>query len=113
MVEQSLVLDSIFLSLADATRRDMLELLRTYSSMTISDIAIHYRLTFAAVSKHLKVLEQARLVSKRKKGRHQIVTLSAPAFEEANQYLKKYESLWNDRLDRLELLLNQTGGSHE
>lgn len=107
MVEYTATLDSIFLSLADATRRDMLRLIKLYDRMTIGDIAVHYRLTFAAVSKHVMVLERAKLVHKQKKGRQQFVTLNAYAFKQAEKYLHQYEQLWSDRLNRLdEILLN-------
>ena len=107
MVEYNASLDSIFLSLADSTRRDMLRLLKIYDRMSIGDIALHYRLTFAAVSKHLKVLEHANLIRKQKKGRQQIVRLNASAFQSADTYLKQYEQLWQDRFDRLEALLKE------
>lgn len=105
MVECNLELDSIFLSLSDGTRRDILRLLRLYEKLSVSDIALHYQLTYAAVSKHLKVLESARLVKKRRSGKHQIVSLATPAFKEMNDYLRDYESLWNDRFVRMEKLL--------
>lgn len=107
MVEYNSTLDSIFLSLADATRRDMLRLLNVYQSMSVGEIAAHYRLTFAGVSKHIKVLESARLVRKRRKGKMQMVSLNAKAFRQADEYIKHYEQLWNDRFDRLEILLDE------
>lgn len=105
MVEYNYTLDNIFLSLADSTRRDMLRLLTIYEKMSIGDIALHYKMTFAGVSKHLKVLEQAKLISKKKKGRQQIVTLNSTAFKVADTYVKQYEQLWQDRFDRLDELL--------
>lgn len=107
MVEYNTKLDLIFLSLADATRRDMLRLLDVYKTMSVGQIAAHYRMTFAGVSKHLKVLERAKLIGKKRKGKMQMVHLSSTAFQEANQYIKQYERLWNDRFDRLEILLNE------
>ena len=107
MVEYNSTLDSIFLSLADATRRDMLRLLNVHQSLSIGEIAAHYRLSFAGVSKHIKVLESACLVRKKRKGKMQMVSLDAKAFRQADSYLKHYEQLWNDRFDRLEILLNE------
>ena len=107
MVEYETQLDSIFLSLADTTRRDMLRLLNVYGSLSIGEIASHYRLTFAGVSKHVKVLESARLVVKKRKGQQRIVHLSPSAFKSADEYLKNYEAIWNERFDRLDKLLKE------
>ncbi len=106
MVEYSLQLDSIFGALADPIRRDILLRGLLHKEMTVSDVAKPYKLTYAAISKHLKVLEKAKLVVKRKKGREQFVQLSAGAFADANSYLKEYERLWNSRLDSLETYLS-------
>lgn len=105
MVEHSLELDSIFGALADPIRRDIL-LRGLKEEMSIGDIAKPYKLTFAAISKHLKVLEKAKLIVKRKKGRQQFVKLSPEAFADASQYLKEYERIWNSRLDSLETYLS-------
>lgn len=107
MVEHNLALDSIFLSLADSTRRDMLRLLELYKSMSVGQIAIHYKMTFAGVSKHIKVLESAQLVRKKRKGKMQMVSINAKAFKQADLYIKQYERLWQKRFDRLEILLNE------
>lgn len=107
MVEYNARLDSIFFSLSDATRRDMIRLLSVYSSMSIGEIAAHYRLTFAAISKHLKVLEASHLIRKRRAGRQQIVYLEAKTFKTVEEYIKHYEVLWNDRFDRLDALLKE------
>ncbi len=105
MVEYNFALDNIFLSLADSTRRDMLRLLRVYDKMSVGEIAAHYHLTFAGVSKHLKVLESANLIRKKRRGKMQIVSLSTTAFKTANEFLSPYEQLWDGRFDRLEVLL--------
>ena len=107
MVEQNLALDSIFLSLADSTRRDMLRVLADTSSLTVGEIARHYSMTFAGVSKHLKVLEKANLISKTRQGKHQVVSLSPTAFLEVNDFMKRYEHVWNERFDRLEKLVTE------
>jgi DNA-binding transcriptional ArsR family regulator len=111
MVEYNLSspLDSIFGSLADPTRRSILEQV-SRQSMSVGQIAKDYDLTFAAVSKHLKVLQTANLVSKQRNGKEQIVSLSPAALKEADDYLKQYHEMWNDRFDRLEQILNMNGG---
>lgn len=104
MVEYGLNLDNIFASLADPTRRDILTRV-SRQELSIGEIAKHYDLTFAAVSKHLKVLEKARLIFKRRKGKEQIVYISPGTLAGADEYLDFYRNLWERRLDSLEIYL--------
>jgi DNA-binding transcriptional ArsR family regulator len=106
MVEYTLNLDTIFGSLADATRRDILRRV-SKGPLTIGEIALPYNLTLAAISKHLKVLENAHLITKKKHGKERIVHLSPGAFKNATEYLEYYESLWNQRFDALEQYLKE------
>jgi DNA-binding transcriptional ArsR family regulator len=106
MVEYALNLDSIFGSLADPTRRDILHRLLT-SEQSIGELARAYNLTFAAVSKHLKVLEKAKLVIKQRRGKQQMVRIAPQALADADEYLRQYKALWESRLDALENLLEQ------
>jgi len=104
MVEYILNLNSIFGALSDPTRRDILSRVGD-KELSISEIAKFYQLTFAAISKHLNVLEKAHLILKRRQGKQQLVQLAPAALKDASEYLKHYESLWNDRLDSLEQYL--------
>jgi DNA-binding transcriptional ArsR family regulator len=104
MVEQTLSLDSIFSSLSDSTRRDMLRRL-IKKSLSIGELAKPYDLTFAAVSKHLKVLERAHLITKQRKGKEQMVSVMPQALKEADDYLESYRELWEERFGRLDTLL--------
>lgn len=106
MVEYSLSLDSIFGSLADPTRRDILRRV-SQKKQTVGEIAHHYDLTFAAVAKHLKVLEKARLITKQRRGKEQVVSISPKAFFEADDHLKNYQRIWEERVNRLEQLINK------
>ena len=106
MVEYTLQLDSIFGSLADPTRRDILQRVSA-EELSVGQIAAKYDLTFAAVSKHLKVLEKARLIMKRRKGKEQLVTLAPKALAEADEYLESYRRHWEQSLDRLETYLKE------
>jgi DNA-binding transcriptional ArsR family regulator len=101
MVEQSIRLDLLFGSLADPTRRDILKRVAV-AEMSVSDIAQYYDLTFAAVSKHLMMLEKAKLITKRRWGKQRMVQLEPSAIKDVSVYLKQYEKLWNKRLDSLE-----------
>ena len=105
MVECTLTLDRIFASLADATRRDMLQRLRGSRQLSIGQIAAHYPLTFAGIAKHLKVLEEAGLVKKRRAGKQQIVQIVPKTIAAARTYLDQYGDLINERFDRLDALL--------
>lgn len=107
MVEYTFSLDSTFAALADPTRRDILKRL-TNAELSVGEIARFYDLTFAAVSKHLKVLERARLIVKRKRGKQQMVNLAPQALADATEYLEWYKQLWEGRLDSLEQYLNET-----
>lgn len=101
MVEYTLSLDTIFGSLADPTRRDILQRV-SGQELSVGEIASPYDLTLAAVSKHLKVLEKAKLIIKHRKGKAQMVRLAPVAFQDAADYLKFYERLLNRRLDALQ-----------
>lgn len=104
MVEYTLRLDDIFGSLADSTRRDIVRRVSQHE-LSVSEIAAPYDVSLAAISKHLKILEQARLIIKRRRGKQHLVRAAPSALETAADYLKQYEVLWNQRLDRLEQYL--------
>ena len=107
MVEYTFPLDSIFSSLADPTRRDILARV-AQAELTVSEIAMPYDMSLAAVSKHLKILERAKLVVKRKRGKEQLVTMNAQGLADANQYLQQYKQLWEQRLDSLDEYLKES-----
>jgi DNA-binding transcriptional ArsR family regulator len=106
MVDYKTRLDSIFSSLADPTRRDILKRV-SQKELSVSDIARPYDLTLQAISKHLAVLEKAKLVRKTRRGREQFISLSPAALKTADAYLERYRELWEERLDRLEGFLKQ------
>lgn len=106
MVEQTLSLDSIFGSLADPTRRSIL-LRVADQELSVGEIAKPYDLTFAAVSKHLKVLERAKLIVKYRRGKEQIVRLTPQTLAEATKYLEFYQNQLDARLDSLENFINK------
>jgi DNA-binding transcriptional ArsR family regulator len=105
MVEHT-ELDAVFRSLADTTRRDILRRLRS-QERTVGELAVHYDLTFAAVSKHLQVLERAHLVKKRRHGRQQKVELVVRGLHAADKYLDLYRQTCESKLDRLEAFLKK------
>jgi DNA-binding transcriptional ArsR family regulator len=99
MVENRL--DSTFQALADPTRRGMLASL-ALGDKSIGELGQPFSMTFAGASKHVKVLESAGLIERRKAGRRQICSLKAAPLAEAEQWLRQWERYWTIRLDRLE-----------
>ncbi|MGH7194036.1 MAG: ArsR/SmtB family transcription factor [Candidatus Saccharimonadales bacterium] len=96
----------MFGSLADPTRRDILKRVAR-SELTVSEIANSYDISLAAVSKHLKILEKARLVVKRRKGRQQFVSLSPGSIADATEYLDWYRKFMGVKLDSLDNYLSK------
>jgi DNA-binding transcriptional ArsR family regulator len=101
MVER---LDATFHALADPTRREMLAQL-LLGERSIGALAEPFAMSFAGASKHVKVLEAAGLVSRRREGRMQICRIEAAPLAEANEWLSQWARLWSVRLDRLEQLI--------
>lgn len=106
MVEYTSELDTIFGSLADPTRRDILERV-AQAEYSISELVQQYQISFAAVSKHVKILEQAKLIIKRKEGKKHMVTIAPYALQSADEYLERYRQMWESRYNKLENLLNE------
>jgi DNA-binding transcriptional ArsR family regulator len=104
MVEHTFSLDSVFSSLSDSTRRDILKRV-CGEELSVGQVAKPYSLTFAAVSKHLKVLEGANLITKKRRGKEQIVSAVPLTLKQAEDYLSNYKALWEERYDQLEKLL--------
>lgn len=77
----------------------------TGQDMSVGQLAESYDMSFAAVSKHLKVLEEAQLVTKRKEGRHHMVSLEVRALKQADAYLERYRRMWEGRFKKLDTLL--------
>jgi len=95
--------DRIFRALADATRRDILR--RTLQAeSSVSDLAEEYAMSFAAVQKHIAVLEAAGLVTKSQQGRLRLVRGNPEAIQRAQALLDEYEALWRSRISRLDAL---------
>lgn len=94
----------MFRALADTTRRDILR--RTLEAeSSVSALAAEYDLSFAAVQKHVAVLEAASLVVKRAEGRERLVRARPETIVQARRLLVDYEQLWRERIGRLDALL--------
>jgi DNA-binding transcriptional ArsR family regulator len=100
--------DEVFHALADATRRDILRRCIT-DEPSVSRLARTYPISFAAVQKHVAVLERAGLVTKERRGREQLVRTDAGAVGRARQALDELEATWRGRVDRMSKLLAEEG----
>ena len=97
----------IFRALADATRRDIVR--RTLvEEVSVSQLADAYAMSFAAVQKHVAVLEEAKLVTKQSRGRERMVRGDLARIRQAQRLLDQFEQLWRSRIDRLDLVLDDT-----
>ena len=93
-------LDTVFAALADPTRRGVLELLDG-GSLPVSELAAPHDMSLPGFMKHLRVLEDAGLITCSKEGRVVNCTLSAKSMKEAAVWMARYEKFWNERLDAL------------
>ena len=96
--------DRIFHALADATRRDILHRC-AQGEPSVSRLAAGYPMSFAAVQKHVAVLERAGLVTKERRGREQLVHTDPDALKRARRALDDVEAAWRGRVDRMSDLL--------
>ena len=101
---QTLEADRIFGALADATRRDILR--RAIAEQEgVAELADHYPMSFAAVQKHVAILERAGLVTKQRQGRRLVVRIRLDGLRDAQDLLDDYEVLWRGRIARMADLL--------
>jgi DNA-binding transcriptional ArsR family regulator len=106
--ESEASLNQLFRALADGTRRDILERSLT-ETPSVSDLAARYDMSFAAVQKHVAVLERAGLVQKRANGREQLVSTNHARLQRASELLDHFESIWRQRVAQLDDVLSQKG----
>jgi DNA-binding transcriptional ArsR family regulator len=102
--------DRVFAALADPTRRDIVR--RAIDAEEgVVELASHYPMSFAAVQKHVAVLERAGLITKRRVGRRKVVRTNLAALLVARRLLDRYEALWRARIDRMDELVAETAGA--
>jgi DNA-binding transcriptional ArsR family regulator len=97
-------LDRLFRALADATRRDIIARVLGGEPASVSTLAGRYRMSFAAVQKHVAVLEDAGLVSKEARGRERLVRGNPERIAEARELLGRLEELWKSRFSQIDAL---------
>src|SRR5919106_5474480 len=99
--------DRMFGALADATRRDIVRR-AIDGDEGVAELAEHYSMSFAAVQKHIAVLERAGLVTKRRIGRRKVVRTNLEGLRAARRLLDQYEELWRGRIERMTDLISET-----
>jgi DNA-binding transcriptional ArsR family regulator len=97
-------LTAVFGALADPTRRAILARL-TAGDATVAELAAPFSVSQPAISRHLKVLEEAGLISRRRRATARLSHLEAEPLREATAWLARYQEFWDERYDRLDALL--------
>jgi len=98
--------DRVFGALADSTRRDIVRR-AIAGDEGVAEIASHYQMSFAAVQKHIAVLERAGLVAKQRIGRRKVVRTEVEGLRTATRLLERYEDLWRGRFERMNAILSE------
>jgi DNA-binding transcriptional ArsR family regulator len=104
--DHSRSLDRVFHALAHPARRDMLRRLAD-GERNLTELAAPLRMSFPAASKHVRVLEKARLVRRRVVGRTHVCKIEGKPLKEANGYLEEYRRVWEENFQRLDALLDE------
>jgi DNA-binding transcriptional ArsR family regulator len=99
--------DRMFGALADATRRDIARR-AIEGNEGVAELADHYPMSFAAVQKHIAILERAHLITKERIGRRRVVRTNLEGLLVARSLLDRYEELWQGRIDRIAELVTDT-----
>ena len=99
--------DRIFGALSDATRRDIVRR-AIDGGEGVAELAAHYPMSFAAVQKHVAILERAGLVTKHRVGRRKVVRTNLEGLRVARRVLDRYEDLWRERVERMTQLISDS-----
>jgi DNA-binding transcriptional ArsR family regulator len=91
----------VFAAIADPTRRDLLLRLAREGEKSVSELLEPFSISQPAVSKHLRILRQARLVSSRKEGRIRVYAIEASKLREVHDWVTHFEKYWDEKLDAL------------
>jgi DNA-binding transcriptional ArsR family regulator len=98
--------DRIFGALGDATRRDIVRR-AIEGEEGVAELASHYPMSFAAVQKHIAILERAGLVTKHRIGRRKVVRTNLGGLRVARRLLDRYEEMWRERVERMDQLISE------
>jgi DNA-binding transcriptional ArsR family regulator len=106
-MQTTLDFDRVFRALADTTRRDIVR--RAIAGEEgVAELAEHYPMSFAAVQKHVAILERAGLVIKVRSGRRKVVRTNLEGLRVARRLLDRYEDLWRGRVERMNQLISES-----
>ncbi|HEX6286320.1 MAG TPA: metalloregulator ArsR/SmtB family transcription factor [Acidimicrobiia bacterium] len=105
-MQTTLDFDQVFAALADGTRRDIVRR-AIAGDEGVSELSEHYPMSFAAVQKHVAILERAGLVTKHRRGRRKVVHTNVAALALARRLLDRYEELWQGRIERMSQIINE------
>jgi DNA-binding transcriptional ArsR family regulator len=100
-------LDATFAALADPTRRAILARLASSGQASVTELAEPFAISQPAISKHLKVLERAGLISRGREAQRRPSRLEAEPLAEATEWLERYRELWEGNFERLDALLDE------
>jgi DNA-binding transcriptional ArsR family regulator len=109
MVDRHADLDQVFRALASEPRREILRR-AARARCTVTELADHFDMTLAAVSKHVRVLDEARLLTREQDGRRQWRRLNPAPLQKAQSSIAELQAFWNDRLDGLAGFLRDNAG---
>lgn len=101
-----------FSALAEPTRRNILEILAHHGQMASSEIAHRFSTTPSAISQHLKILREAKLVSMRKKAQQHLYQVDTTTLAQIEQWSKELQASWDQRFDRLEMVIKEKEHNH-
>ena len=102
-----------FSALADPTRRKIIELLAQHGEMPSTEISEHFNMSAPAVSQHLKVLRQVKLVRVERRAQQRIYRLNPDTLQDLEDWARRMTQLWTDRFDRIEELLKTDIGDND
>ena len=100
-------LDTVFQALADSTRRTMLVMLLSRGELSVTELAAPFSMSQPAVTKHLKVLERARLVSRSKDAQRRPASVNVDTIGEVLGWLESYRRVWEENFSRLDMILDE------
>ena len=106
-------LDTVFQALADSTRRRMLVMLLDRGALSVTELAAPFSMSQPAVTKHLKVLERARLVSRSKDAQRRPASVNVETIGEVLGWLELYRRVWEENFSRLDTVLGALEGREE
>ena len=98
-------MEKVFSALADKNRRKIIQLLHREDS-TLLELSENFNVSFQALSKHIKILENAEIITKKKKGKYKVLSLNRGSLKSSLEWISHYSSFWNEAFDKLDEQIN-------